>query len=81
MATGFTDVGDGYKRYFDEFGHMLVGWQSIGGKTYYFRASGAMQTGKATINGATYEFSASGTLKSGNPPALAAQDEGAIELG
>jgi hypothetical protein len=55
---------------------MLVGWQTIGGKTYYFRSSGAMQTGKATIDGKAYEFTSSGTLKSGNPPALAAQEEG-----
>jgi glucan-binding YG repeat protein len=64
MATGWADVDDAYKRYFDGEGHMLTGWQQIGDRTFYFRPSGAMQTGKATIDGVEYEFTASGTLKS-----------------
>ena len=63
MATGFADVDDAYKRYFDEEGHMVTGWQQINGNTYFFRASGAMQTGTATIDGKMYEFTAVGTLK------------------
>ena len=63
MATGFADVdSDAYKRYFDQQGRMLTGWQTIGTGTYYFRESGAMQTGTATIGGRQYTFSDNGTL-------------------
>jgi glucan-binding YG repeat protein len=63
MATGFADVdSDAYKRYFDQQGRMLTGWQTISTGTYYFRESGAMQTGTATIGGRQYTFSDNGTL-------------------
>jgi glucan-binding YG repeat protein len=45
-------------------GHMLTGWQKIGGKKYFLsRSDGHMLTGKQKIDGRWYKFSSKGVLK------------------
>ncbi len=69
MATGWAyDKGEGcwyYAASSPSDGHLLTGWQLIGGRWYWMDGTTAkMQTGWLTVSGKTYHLSTSGAMDS-----------------
>lgn len=75
MQTGWQDLSDGYRYYFDPTpgtpgegsmtGVMRTGWLKLGNVKYYLQTDGRMHTGWLTLNGAKYFFQNNGKMKTG----------------
>lgn len=54
------------KKYVDDSGSYVTGWQTINGKKYYFKSNGIMHKGwLKTSSGKKYYFNSDGTMRTG----------------